>query len=108
VENVTLSEEIIQLRTELEYSSGKQCASYVMGVKSQMEAKLQELSGMLAELGDLSRRPRRRKSELASPRQSPARTARRRSVNLAELLAAQEGRLPTIREDKSYPRRTLE
>lgn len=106
-ENIALGEEIVQLRTELENSANRNTVNRVLEIKGQLEAKLQEFNGLLGELGDLNKRPRRRKSQISVPKES-SESFRRRSVNLAELLAAQEGRLPTILEDKGYPRQTLE
>jgi len=105
-ENIELGKEVIQLRFELEHSSKKN--AIVVELKSHLEAKVQELSGFLTQLGDLDKNLSRRRSRLPSADGPEKLTHQRRSTNFAEALAAQDGRLPTIVEDKCYPRRTLE
>ena len=70
------------------------------GVKEQLEAKIQELGKLVADLG-----VGRTEKTGSTPRRFPTVGWGR---GLGEVVDGSDGRLPAIREDKYYPRRTLE
>lgn len=117
-ENLTLNGRILELERELEESNGAQrIADHALEIKAKMEAQLVEWGAMLQGLGfepaakrHATTSPGGRK--IARPRKSgdrfPAAKRRPRDSRTAEEVAAtQEGRLPPIHENKTYPRRTM-
>jgi hypothetical protein len=101
-ENLALREDIIQLRNDLDTRPDRQA---IGSVRDQLELKMQELSCLVSELGVLQR-PGQASVEISEkPTRSPG---GRRSWRRMEMLEEQEKRMPTIREDKYYPRRTME
>lgn len=107
-ENLTLREKVIRLEAQVEKSHGYHATANIGAVKDKLEAKIQELGGLVAELGLLQMPQKKTKRSSTSPKVSLDQRYWRNPVPLAETLAAQEGRLPTISEGKYYPRRTLE
>jgi hypothetical protein len=81
-------------------------------IKSQLETKLLEITTLISTLGDepaqKEKSPQRGKITRASPSQSPDQKNWKNMCTLSEAVAGQEGRLPAILENKSYPRKTLE
>lgn len=112
-ENLDLRGQILRLEKELESNSAQRIADHALEIKAKMEAQLAELGSMLSGLGTEppSKRhsPERRKASKPSPRglRSPAMRRPRPVVEDPEALAAQEGRLPPIQENKTYPRATM-
>ncbi|MCJ1308414.1 hypothetical protein MMC25_002067 [Agyrium rufum] len=114
-ENLSLREQVIRLSKHLEvYSARRSSAEKLDQIKAQLEAKLAEVGALVHDLGGIHRSKRTstasRKSVVPhlSPKRSPITKDWRRAIELEEIAAIQEGRLPLIREDKSYPRKTLE
>ncbi|KAF2421495.1 hypothetical protein EJ08DRAFT_682956 [Tothia fuscella] len=98
-ENLTLREEIIQLRNDAENVPSK---SALTNVRKAMETKMTELGKLVAELGQLQK-PATKNAD-GEMRQPSIGWGRGTAVETA----GSDGRLPTIREDKSFPRRTLD
>ena len=107
-ENLSLREEVLQLRGDLEKSQGHQMAEHTNTVRTQMEAKVWELNALVKSLGEgppPEKSPKLGKVVNKSPKRSPD---QRNWCTLSEAFESQEGRLPPILEDKAFPRRTLE
>lgn len=85
-------------------------------VQKQLQDKLKEFEGLVSGLGDIGkkRKSSKRQSEVVrSPRQSPNQKAWRSERGIGDVLnlpqtRQAEGWLPTIVENKQFPRRTLE
>ncbi|KAK4992391.1 hypothetical protein LTR50_001150 [Elasticomyces elasticus] len=107
-ENLELREQIIQLQKHLA-DRQTQTATSAVDIKTLLEAKIHELGSLVAEIGVL-RKPEEiegRRTSLGpdvSRRERPVRPPR---ATLAEA-TGQESRMPTIMEDKYFPRRTLD
>jgi hypothetical protein len=103
----------MRLEKELESDAADRIADHALEIKAKMEAQLAELAAMVACLGTEppSKRhsPERRRPARPVPRglKSPAQRRPREPTANPETLAAQEGRLPPIYENKSYPRATM-
>lgn len=106
-ENLELREQILRLQGELEEGRAQQITDHTGALKAQLEAKLLEIGALVNSLSEEPRRQRSSKKTTKSTT-SPAQKNWRNSYSLADTLANQEGRLPPILENKSYPRRTLE
>ncbi|KAK5660759.1 hypothetical protein OQA88_12125 [Cercophora sp. LCS_1] len=112
-ENLDLRGQILRLEKELESTTAQRIADHALEIKTKMEAQLAELGSMLAGLGSeppaKRHSPERRKTTKPSPRglRSPAMRRPRPIPDDPEALAAQEGRLPPIQENKTYPRATM-
>ncbi|KAI4171551.1 MAG: hypothetical protein LQ343_004143 [Gyalolechia ehrenbergii] len=110
-ENITLREQIIKLQFEIDNRVG---AESINTVKRELETKLAELGGLVRELGNLQqsaedrRAVRRRSGVKSSPKESPAQKNWKNALNISEVSAGADGRLPPIVEGKYYPRRTLD
>jgi hypothetical protein len=111
-ENLGLREQILRLQSELENGKAQRIADNARATKSQLEEKLLELGALINSLGDEQVRkensPQIGKVARTSPDRSPNQRDWRNMCTLSEAVAAQEGRLPPILENKLYPRRTLE
>ncbi|KAF2184458.1 hypothetical protein K469DRAFT_667022 [Zopfia rhizophila CBS 207.26] len=105
-ENLSLREQVLQLQNALEAQSNRPSFENIHSVKDQLEAKIQELGSLVAELGQLKDPDTgpRCKSQLAATRRSPDERQWRSGLGLQEV---ENGMLPTIVEDKYYPRRTM-
>ncbi|KAK0651274.1 hypothetical protein B0T16DRAFT_453758 [Cercophora newfieldiana] len=112
-ENLDLRGQVMRLEKELENNTADRIADHALEIKAKMEVQLAELGAMLARLGTEppSKRhsPERRRQARPAPRglRSPAQRRAREPTADPEVLAAQEGRLPPIYENKSYPRATM-
>ncbi|KAJ8131034.1 hypothetical protein O1611_g2589 [Lasiodiplodia mahajangana] len=117
-ENLQLRSEILRLNTELEGSHAHRVANHALQIKEKMEAQLLEWGTMLADLGHepvpKNRSPRAlKKAKIQRNSIGRTRTSdwRRRetmgSMEDLEAAALQEGRLPPLWENKTYPRETL-
>ena len=112
-ENLDLRGQVARLEKELEDSSAQRIADHALDIKAKLEAQLIEWGSLLAGLG--LEPPMKRHSPLrrriSKPRpslgRSPARKPLRNTARDAEALAAEEGRLPSIPENRLYPRQTL-
>jgi len=110
-ENLGLREQIIRLQNELDNGQAQRMADHTVAIKSQLENKLLEIGALLSNLGDeptKKKSPRMRKITRASPSKSPDQKNWKNMCSLSEAVGAQEGRLPPILENKTYPRKTLE
>jgi hypothetical protein len=105
-ENLTLREQVLQLQNTLESQSSRPSFENIDAVKSKLEAKMLELGGLVAELGQMKKvdERSRRKSQSLATRRSPEERQWRSGLGLQEV---QNQMLPTITEDKFYPRRTM-
>ncbi|KAF2461332.1 hypothetical protein BDY21DRAFT_331832 [Lineolata rhizophorae] len=109
-ENLVLREQIISLQTQLETQQhARHVGRSIAPIRDTLQSKVAELSALVADLSALEQ-PRRRKSCGRSRRSDleQLRAARRRGADGEVLDEEQEGKLPTIHEDKNYPRQTLD
>ncbi|KAK4455511.1 hypothetical protein QBC34DRAFT_69408 [Podospora aff. communis PSN243] len=112
-ENLDLRGQVMRLEKELENNAADRIADHALEIKAKMEAQLAELAAMVAGLGTeppaKRHSPERRIPARHAPRglKSPAQRRPRQTSADPETLAAQEGRLPPIYENKSYPRATM-
>lgn len=111
-ENLDLRAQVLRLQKELENDTTRRVADQAMEIKARMEAKLAELGDMLATFGDeppaKRHSPERRRFINASPRSIRKTAQRKPRENVdQDALAAQEGRLPPIYENKSIARATM-
>ncbi|OCL12619.1 hypothetical protein AOQ84DRAFT_385997, partial [Glonium stellatum] len=106
-ENLSLREQVIKLQSVLENQSNHPSAENINAVKDKLEAKIQELGSLVAELGQIQKPGPRCKSQAAATRRSPDERNWQNGLGLGEFMDGQDGRLPTISEDKYYPRRTM-
>ena len=111
-ENLDLREQILRLQNELENGQSQRIANQTGVIKAQLESKLVELGALVTGLGEEPVRkkklPQGGKITRASPSQSPDQRNWKNMCTLSDAVAGQEGRLPPIQENKTYPRRTLE
>lgn len=111
-DNLGLREQILRLQSDLETRQAQRAADHTGAVKSQLEAKLLELGELINGLGNAT--PPKKKSPRpgtimrASPGKSPDQKNWKNICAINESVGGQEGRLPPILENKSYPRKTLE
>ncbi|KAI0187214.1 hypothetical protein EV127DRAFT_437056 [Xylaria flabelliformis] len=117
-ENLQLRSEVLRLKTDLEGSQDRRVADHALQIKEKMEAQLVEWGAMLASLGHepipKNRSPRAlKKARIQRDSIGGTRITdwRRRetmsSMQDLEAAALQEGRLPPLWENKTYPRETL-
>jgi len=111
-ENLSLREQVARLQGELDNGRAQRIAESTQGLKAQLEAKLLELGALVTGLGEESA-PRKKHSPVGkiarnSPATSPDQKNWKNMCTLSEAVGGQEGRLPPILENKSYPRKTLE
>ncbi|KAF2846353.1 hypothetical protein T440DRAFT_471997 [Plenodomus tracheiphilus IPT5] len=103
-ENLALREQVLTLHNNIET---RPALAHIDAVKNELEAKLLELGGLVAGLSKVKsgseRDTGRRKSQATARRRSGERQWRS-GLGLQEV---ENGMLPTIAEDKYYPRRTL-
>lgn len=101
---MALREQVLSLHNNIE---SRPALDHIDAVKSQLEAKLLELGGLVAGLSRVTsgsgKDTGRRKSQATARRRSGERQWRS-GLGLQEV---ENGMLPTIAEDKYYPRRTL-
>ena len=111
-DNLDLRGQISRLQNELDNGEAKRTATYAVHIKTELEAKLQEIGALLGGLGEgpmpATKSPKLGNSIRASPNTSPDQKNWRNMCTLSEAVAGQEGRLPPILENKHYPRKTME
>lgn len=110
-ENLGLREQIIRLQKEIDDGAAQRIANHTIELKSQLEAKLREIGALISGLGDdapKKKSPQAGKITRASPARSPDQKNWKNMCTLSEAVGGQDGRLPPILENKTYPRRTLE
>lgn len=115
-ENLDFRGQVLRLEKELDDSKAQRIGDHALLIKEKMEAHLVELGALLAGFGveppkkqSQSRSPSSQRRQHRPPRLSLQwqRKSPPLSPREAESLAAQEGRLAPIYEDKTYPRRTM-
>ncbi|CAN9257743.1 unnamed protein product [Alternaria alternata] len=104
-ENLALREQVLNLHNTIE---SRPALDQIDVVKTQLEAKLSELGSLVAGLsqsrGGHEKDAGRRKSQITAKRKSGEERQWRSGLGLQEV---ENGMLPTITEDKYYPRRTM-
>jgi hypothetical protein len=106
-ENLSLREQVVQLQNTLDAQPRAPSFNDIDAVKDRLEAKMQELGGLVAELGQLKKKNRessRRKSQATAMKRSPDERQWRSGLCLQEV---ENAMMPTITEDKFYPRKTM-
>ncbi|RDL39146.1 Uncharacterized protein BP5553_03486 [Venustampulla echinocandica] len=111
-ENLGLQAQILRLRGELENGQAQRLADHTQDVKFQLESKLLEIGAIINTLRDdpprKKRSPQAEKNTRTSPSRSPDQINWKNMCTLSEAIGGQDGKLPTIVEGKSYPRKTLD
>ncbi len=112
-ENLGLKEHIIRLQNEVENGKARRIADHTVELRAQLEEKLAEIGTLINGLGREITTPKKKspqmgKSSRKSLTQSPVQRNWKNLCTLSEAVNGQDGRLPPILENKSYPRRTLE
>jgi hypothetical protein len=104
-ENLSLREQVLQLQNTIESQPLRPSFENIDAVKSKLEAKMAELGGLVAELGQLKKADRQPhcRTQLAT-RRNPDERQWRSGLGLQEV---ENAMMPTITEDKHYPRRTM-
>jgi hypothetical protein len=104
-ENLALREQVLNLHNNIE---SRPALDHIDTVKSQLEAKILELGGLVAGLAQLknghAKDKGRRKSQMTARRRSGEERQWRSGLGLQEV---ENAMLPTIAEGKFYPRRTM-
>ncbi|KAK0286711.1 hypothetical protein LTR35_004179 [Friedmanniomyces endolithicus] len=104
-ENLTFQERILQLQTELdEARSGQVSGEAVRRVREELQAKLAELCGLVEGIDALAHVARDEVAETVREKK-PLDGQWRERQPLTE--AMRENQMPTIAENKQYPRQTL-
>jgi hypothetical protein len=103
-ENLELRGRIIS--QEVQPQRSRNFINHVGEIRSQLDAKLREITDLVTKLDRPVKEPRRSSTGTRLPK-ARRRTSEERAM-MMEALAEQEGRLPAILENKSYPRRTME
>ena len=101
-ENLALRERAMHLQHTVDKQSSSLSFENIDAVKSQLEAKMQEIGSLVASLGQPKQNERRRKSHLA--RHRPQERVFRSGLCIQEV---EDRMMPTIDEGKDYPRRTM-
>lgn len=104
-ENVSLREQVINLTTDIErLEAAKTLHDGVYEIKTRLDAKLAELNSLASDLGRLPRKVGIKFEHTDRPK---ACAPEPRPITEFDPIV-DDGRLPPIREDKFFPRRTLE
>ncbi|KAF1964400.1 shugoshin [Bimuria novae-zelandiae CBS 107.79] len=104
-ENCSLAQRVIHLQNTLEAQAHAPSLSTIDTVKGQLEAKIQELGGLVAELGQLHKKDGREAVAVkTATRKSPDERQWKSALGLQEV---ENAMLPTITEHKAYPRMTM-
>jgi hypothetical protein len=105
-ENLSLREQVLQLQNVIEARSNGPSFADIEAVKSRLEVRLAEFGSLVAELGQIQKVDSgpRCKSQTAATRRSPDERQWRSGLCLQEV---ENAMLPTIAEDKYFPRRTM-
>ncbi|KAF2625399.1 hypothetical protein BU25DRAFT_121638 [Macroventuria anomochaeta] len=102
-ENLALRERAMHLQHTVDKQSSSLSFENIDAVRSQLEAKMQELGSLVASLGQPKQTERRRKSQQLA-RHRPQERNFRSGLCIQEV---EERMMPTIDEDKDHPRRTM-
>ncbi|PSN64009.1 hypothetical protein BS50DRAFT_576635 [Corynespora cassiicola Philippines] len=105
-ENLSLREHVLQLQNALEAQPHRPSFENIDSVKSKLEAKMQELGGLVAELGQLQKQSNvpRYRSQHTAVKPSPEERQWRSGLGLQDV---ENAMMPTIVEDKQFPRKTM-
>lgn len=106
-ENCSLAQRVIHLQNTLEAQSHAPSFSSIDTVKNQLEAKIQELGGLVAELGQMNKRGGEDfegAKVKTAVKKSPYERQWRSALGLQEV---ENAMLPTINESKAYPRMSI-
>jgi hypothetical protein len=101
-ENLALRERAMHLQHTVDKQTSSLSFENIDAVRSQLEAKMQELGSLVASLGQPEQPERRRKSQLA--RHRPQERNFRSGLCIQEV---EDRMMPTIDEGRDYPRRTM-
>jgi hypothetical protein len=96
-ENLELREEILRFQNNVDFHPDRNA---ILSIKDRLGDKIQELNSLLSELGDLHGASRGNAQRARSVTTRPERNS--------DLLGEQDDRMPTIVEDKQWPRLSLE
>lgn len=115
-ENCSVRGEVNQLRVALDESRSERRLKNVDEIRNELQGKLREVEALVGGLGEIGKRKsnHRRESEaVRSPQKSPNQKAWRSQQSIGDVIdlpqsRQPEGFMPTIVEDKHFPRRTLE
>lgn len=107
-ENLYLREQIIQLQTELEHNKGHHALQQITSVKDQLESKLMEIGSLVAELNSIQKPSYKTRPSDGGPSKAVEHFEWRRAMKEQAGEQDDDEALPTIREDKYFPRRTLD
>lgn len=114
-ENLFLREQITSLNQQVErLDAAKGFQDGVCDVKAKLDAKLGELSSLVADLGALPCKyqenddAKPKPTHEPKPRASASNMRPRARRSTESQLDADDGRMPTLWENKPYPRQTLE
>ncbi|EKG21518.1 Shugoshin [Macrophomina phaseolina MS6] len=107
-ENLSLREQVIQLQTELEHTRGHAAVEQISSVKDQLESKLMEIGSLVAELNSIKKPTYKKRASDAGPSKAMEQFEWRRAMREQAGEHDDDEILPTITEDKYYPRRTLD
>jgi len=111
-DNLGLREQVLRLRLEIDDGRARRIADNTAVIKSQLETKLQEISALISNLNQTPTPVKNLHKAGRITREasngSPDSRNWKNICTLSEAVAAQEGRLPPILENKSFPRKTLE
>lgn len=102
-ENLALRERAMHLQHTVDKQSNSLSFENIDFVRSQLEAKMQELGSLVASLGQPQQTERRRKSQQLA-RHRPQERNFRSGLCIQEV---EDRMMPTIDEGKDYPRRTM-
>lgn len=111
-DNLGLREQVLRLQLELDDGKARRIADSTSIIKAQLEVKMLEIGALI---NNLNQAPTPEKSSPKTGKimrgildQSPDQRNSKNTWTLSEAIANQEGRLPPILENKSFPRKTLE
>ncbi|KAJ4361303.1 hypothetical protein N0V95_002005 [Ascochyta clinopodiicola] len=102
-ENLALRERAMHLQHTVDKHASSLSFDNIDAVKSQLEAKMQELGSLVASLGQPKQSEKRRKSQQLA-RHRPQERLFRSGLCIQEV---EDRMMPTIDEGKDYPRRTM-
>ncbi|KAF2441797.1 hypothetical protein P171DRAFT_465435 [Karstenula rhodostoma CBS 690.94] len=104
-ENCSLAQQVLHLQNTLEAQAHAPSFSTIDTVKNQLEAKIQELGGLVAELGQLNQRGGSAPCHVKTATKKTSDEKQWRSA--LGLQEVENAMLPTIAEYKAYPRMTM-
>lgn len=106
-ENLSLREQVLHLQNVLESQPHRPSFDVIESMKNQLEMKLQEIGGLVAEFGQLKKKDDERlqsQKQTTATKKAPEERQWRSALGLQEV---ENAMLPTINEDKHFPRKTM-